>query len=103
TVAPADDGACRVAAEVVYVTSVEAAAGGAAPRVPVTLWVVRREDWRIQALERETPPTGQTGDTPAAPDADADADTDADADVTAGPEAAAGVIRRYYDAVAARD
>ncbi|HEX6939443.1 MAG TPA: hypothetical protein VF158_08525 [Longimicrobiales bacterium] len=50
----AGPGAYEVAGDVAYVTSVEAARGGAAHREPVVLTVVRGEDggWRIAAYEQ---------------------------------------------------
>lgn len=84
-VAPAQDGTCRVEGEVVYVTSAEATGGGAAARAPVVLRVVEDDGWRVGAFEAGAPPA-------------------ADAPTANSPAAeAAAVIRRYYEAIAARD
>jgi len=93
SVAPAERGACRVEGDVVYVTSEERAQGGAATREPVTLEVVREGDeWRIGAYE----PGGPRGI--GTPPAEAPSLAD-----SAGAQEAAAVVRRYYEAIGARD
>jgi len=82
SVTPAEPGACRVAGEVVYVTSVEETQGGAAARERVVLRVASDSGWRISDYGV------------AEPRASAD---------TSGPKAAVDVVRRYYRAVNARD
>ena len=95
TVEPAGDGACRVEGDVVYVTSVELAQGGAAAREPVTVEVVEDDGWRVSAYEAEA-----AAETPA----DTTADTAApDTAAATGAAAAADVVRRYYAAIEARD
>jgi len=82
SVAATAGGTCRVDGAVVYVTSVEAADGGAAAREPVAVEVVRAEDgWRI----------GAYGVASASDPAAADA------------RAAVAVVRDYYAAIDARD
>ncbi|HET7674301.1 MAG TPA: hypothetical protein VFL54_02160 [Gammaproteobacteria bacterium] len=49
TVQPAANGACTVTGEIVYVTSVERAHGGAAARRAVKLQVINANGWRIDA------------------------------------------------------
>jgi hypothetical protein len=93
TVVSVENGACRAEGEVLYVTSVELAQGGAVARELVTLLMVEdptRSDggWRISAYEATAAPTSDP--TPGKP-------TASDA------EAAANVIRRYYAALDVRD
>jgi len=110
-----DDGGCEVDGQIVYVTSVEAGTGGAAAREGVELHVVRADDgrWLIAGVERQgylpqtgasdrdapggnapssVPPLSGGGGMPVAGDG---SPTDV--------QAAVDVIRRYYDAIAARD
>jgi len=100
-------GGCRVAGDVVYVTSTElAAGGGVAARAPVTLLLRAQDgDWRIAEYhEQEASGSAATaraaGDEAAAAAANtADA---ADHHSPAGDEAAAAdVVRGYYAAIAA--
>jgi hypothetical protein len=82
TVEPAGEGVCRVEGEVVYVTSVELAEGGAAHREPVTLQVTEDDGWRISAYE-----TAATAAPTPPPDS---SDTSAEA---------VDVLHRYYAAI----
>lgn len=82
SVSPGAEGGCRVQGEVVYVTSMELAYGGAAAHVPVSLQVVNADGWKIATYQAETPfEPGELPDIAAATD----------------------VIRRYYAAIGARD
>jgi hypothetical protein len=76
-------GLCRVEGEVVYVTSVELARGGAVSRKPVVVRVTADDGWRISAYESTTASSTDSTDV--------------------GADAATDVIRRYYAAINARD
>jgi hypothetical protein len=83
SVESAGAGLCRVKGEVVYMTSVELAQGGAVSRTPVVLEVKSDDLWRISTYEAATPSATDSTD--------------------AGTSEAADVIRRYYAAINARD
>lgn len=88
SVVPAGPGACRVAGQVVYVTSVEEARGGVAARERVTLRVVSDSGgWRIGSYE--VAGARPSGEQPS--------------DDSLGATAGAALVRRYYDAVGRRD
>jgi hypothetical protein len=88
------EGTCRVAGEVVYVTSAERAHGGAAARVPVTLRVTADGGWRISEYRAEA-----TGAGAAPPDTPASASAGPDS-TSPGP---ADVVRGYYAGIEAHD
>jgi hypothetical protein len=82
------DGSCTVEADVVYLTSEEVAHGGAAARQPVTVQVVDRDGWRVDAYVA----------------ASAQAASGAQqADTTIVRPSPDVVVRNYYAAIAARD
>jgi hypothetical protein len=83
SVEPAGAGLCRVKGDVVYVTSVEQAQGGAVSRTPVVLEVKSDDGWWISAYDAATLSLADSTDVSAS--------------------AAADVIRRYYAAINARD
>jgi hypothetical protein len=87
----AEDGACRVTGDVVYVTSAERGTDRAARIEPVVVRVTQNPDWRISAYE-------------AAPVAPADAPrADSGLDAVSDAAAAVDVVRRYYAAIGAGD
>ena len=89
---------CRVFGSIRYVTSVELASGAAAARVPMTMELTSDAGWRVSSYRAASfsaapPPPPPPAAAPAAAAADTvTADTDP-----------AGVIRRYYAAINARD
>lgn len=97
SVAAAGAGECRVSGEIEYLTSVEAANGGAAALAPVTLRVVSEEGWRIGAFDAAPPADSGA---PVASGAPSATPAPAAPDSTLTP---AEVIRRYYAAIDARD
>jgi hypothetical protein len=101
SVAAIGAGECRVAGEIVYLTSVEEAKGGAAALVPVTLRVASDGGWKVGAFDAAPPasvPAGTPSASPAARTDSSSAATTADSTLTP-----AEVIRRYYAAIDARD
>jgi hypothetical protein len=100
SVAAAGEGRCRVEGAVVYVTSAERAAGGAAARLPVTLLVIADGGWRVDEYRAEAP-EGGAAPQPESAHRDSAVPTPTRAD-TAAPEPA-DVVRRYYAAIEARD
>jgi hypothetical protein len=100
SVSDAGRGECRVSGEVEYVTSVEAASGGAAARVPVTLRVVNEDGWRIGAFDAAPPAPAADSAARSASGAPSAAPAPAAPDSTLTP---AEVVRRYYAAIDAKD
>lgn len=82
SVAPEGPGACRVEGEAIYVTSAEATQGDAALRERVAVRVRGNGEWRVSAYEVVVAPSQ---------------------DGAPGSAEAAGVLRRYYAAIHARD
>lgn len=99
SVAPGATDACAVYGGVVYATSADPE-GDVALRAPVTLQVRRNGDWRI-ADYREGDPTAGAPDGARA--GEPAAEQQAVEDGATDPAAAAAVVQRYYNAIAARD
>lgn len=99
SIAPGAGGACAVYAGVAYATSADPD-GDAALRAPVTLQVLRNGEWRI-AEYREGEANAATADGPRAGEP-ADEPRGVE-DGATDPAAAAAVVQRYYNAIAARD
>lgn len=85
-------GACRVEGEVVYMTSTEVSQGGAVSREPVTVSVEQDGAWLVSAFEKASPSPADPTAVPSPTDS-----------IPTSAEAAADVIRRYYEAIDARD
>lgn len=110
-----DDGDCVVVGEIVYVTSADAGTGGVAAREPVVLNVERASGgrWLVDEVDRRsrTSLVAPTTDSPAGDSADAASGSSGGvpAPPVAGDgsptdiQAAIAVIRRYYDAISAKD
>lgn len=99
-----DAGTCRVDAEVVYVTSTEMTTGGAAYREPVGITLRQNGELKISGYEAVDAGVGESGGIEGpgeAGDAGAsDGQDEAGNDAGAlDAEAAADVIRTYYDAI----
>lgn len=103
-------GQCRISADVIYLTSAEVVAGGAAVRIPATLVAQHTDRWRISAYEAEplsslpslpnaspTPDSGAAS-VPAPESPPANSVEPAD---SLDREAALEVIRRYFAAISA--
>ena len=105
-----DAGTCRVDGEVVSVTSVELARGGAAVREPVTLEVVRDHGgWRVDrygthgAVAHSAVDSDRHVRAADGPNAPSSANDGAHDDAHDDAQAAADVVRRYYAAIDARE
>jgi hypothetical protein len=108
---PIDDGVCRVDGDVVYLTSVEVAGGGAASREPVRLRV-REVDagWRVSSYEPGAPSASDSAAAQtdqAAPSAEdssrapGETDPPPSADSSTADRDPSEVIRQYYQAIEA--
>jgi hypothetical protein len=106
SVAPAGAGECRVTGEIVYLTSVEAAKGGAAALEPVAVRVVNDGGWRVSAFDAAAPAPADPGASRVSPTTPAPAprtDTSAAAVALDSTLTPAEVIRRYSAAIDAKD
>lgn len=99
SVAPTGADACAVYGVVVYATSADPE-GEAAVRAPVTLQVQRNGEWRIADYREGEPPAGAADGSRADEPAVERRGVEEGATDAA---AAAAVVQRYYNAIAARD
>ncbi len=99
SVAPGGTDACAVYGGVAYATSAHPEGDGAL-RAPVTLRVQRTGEWRIADYREGEPTAGAADGSRAGEPADEQRRV---GDGATDPAAAAAVVERYYNAIAARD